>query len=242
LLIPTSLKRLLSLVVISSLLISPAFAGLNNIEEVDGAPSVYPWKLKVSNGTLTDNGDGTASLTTGGGSGSPGTPTNSVQFNDASSFGGDTSFIWDKTLNRLSISRDAAQGGEAVRISSDTGALLANISHDGGAMFQRISFQATPLSTGEGGTGVRTSGNANALVYYPTTTTMGTLTADTTAGHVLVSTTTLPNFRQLLTQDIIFGYSRWKMKSENLMQHEARNLHILQNQRLLLLQGRADLF
>src|SRR3990167_6261236 len=33
-----------------------------NIEEEDGAPSTFPYKLKVANGTLTDNGDGTSSL------------------------------------------------------------------------------------------------------------------------------------------------------------------------------------
>lgn len=41
-----------------------------NVEEEDGSPSVFPYKLKVTNGTLTDNGDETASLTTGGGGGS----------------------------------------------------------------------------------------------------------------------------------------------------------------------------
>lgn len=40
-----------------------------NVEEEDGSPSTYPYKLKVTNGTLTDNGDNTASLTTGGGAG-----------------------------------------------------------------------------------------------------------------------------------------------------------------------------
>ena len=29
------------------------------IEEIDGAPTGAPYKLKVSNGALTDNGDGT---------------------------------------------------------------------------------------------------------------------------------------------------------------------------------------
>jgi len=43
------------------------YAAVNNITEEDGSPSVYPWKLKVSNGTLTDNGDGTASITIGAG-------------------------------------------------------------------------------------------------------------------------------------------------------------------------------
>lgn len=40
-----------------------------NIAEEDGSPSTFPYKLKVTNGTLTDNGDGTASLAIGGGSG-----------------------------------------------------------------------------------------------------------------------------------------------------------------------------
>lgn len=37
-----------------------------NIRETDGSPSMYPYQLKVSNGTLTNNGDGTATLATGG--------------------------------------------------------------------------------------------------------------------------------------------------------------------------------
>ena len=38
-----------------------------NIAEEDGSPTTWPYKLKVTNGTLTDNGDGTASLSIGGG-------------------------------------------------------------------------------------------------------------------------------------------------------------------------------
>lgn len=37
------------------------------VTEEDLDPSVYPNQIKVTNGTLTDNGDGTASLATGGG-------------------------------------------------------------------------------------------------------------------------------------------------------------------------------
>lgn len=40
------------------------------IEEEDGSPTGQPAVLKVSNGTLTDNGDGTFSVTTGAGGGS----------------------------------------------------------------------------------------------------------------------------------------------------------------------------
>jgi len=353
----TSLK----LTALLLLLCSPVFAGVNNITEEDGSPSTFPWKIKFPNGTVTDNGDGTASIAGGTGDitavgdvasgaafngtqgttltfnnaggdatldydgtdftfsvdatvpdeaygvgwngslevptknalydkietisgASPGTPTNSVQFNDASTFGGDTSLIWDKVLNRLSISRDAGQGGQAIRISSDTGAILASVSHDGSAMFQTLQLQAAPLSLAEGGLGIRSgtsgaipyfsgtgtvassllfaanavvigggagtapltitadtgvthflaatatspafrqpltsdilgvravtgggtgtsaTGNANALTYYATANAMGTLTADTTAGHTLFSSTTLPQFRQALTGDSI---------------------------------------
>ena len=45
------------------------------VEEVDGAPTVSSVsKIKVTNGTLTDNGGGTVTITTGGGGGS-GAPT-----------------------------------------------------------------------------------------------------------------------------------------------------------------------
>lgn len=40
-----------------------------NFEEIDNSPSVYPYKIFVTNDTLTDNGDGTATLSIGGGVG-----------------------------------------------------------------------------------------------------------------------------------------------------------------------------
>lgn len=54
-----------------------------NIEESDGSPSTFPWKLKVTNGSLTDNGDGTASLATGAGSGGGGSSTLAVSSGSA---------------------------------------------------------------------------------------------------------------------------------------------------------------
>lgn len=50
---------------INPLYAQPSRAALKNIEESDGSPSTFPWKLKVTNGTLTDNGDGTATLSNG---------------------------------------------------------------------------------------------------------------------------------------------------------------------------------
>ncbi len=63
--------RLLKLTFFFTLLCSLAYADVTNpplnIRDEDGSPSTYPYQLKVTNGTLTDNGDGTASLAIGGG-------------------------------------------------------------------------------------------------------------------------------------------------------------------------------
>ena len=53
--------RILKYLLIGLILISPiySYAAVNQIEETDGSPSQFPWKLKFDNGTLTNNGDGT---------------------------------------------------------------------------------------------------------------------------------------------------------------------------------------
>lgn len=74
--------------------------------EQDGSPSVFePYKIKVSNGTLTDNADGTISITTGGGGGggTPGGSDTQVQFNDGGSFGGDAGLTYNKTTDALTV-------------------------------------------------------------------------------------------------------------------------------------------
>jgi|7_EtaG_2_1085326.scaffolds.fasta_scaffold02461_7 hypothetical protein len=72
--------------------------GSITVKEVDGTPSVSGvTTINVSNGTLTDDGAGEITLTTGGGGGSPSSPVNSVQFNEAGAFGGDAEFSWTGT-------------------------------------------------------------------------------------------------------------------------------------------------
>ena len=39
-----------------------SYAAVNQIEEEDGSPSKFPWKIIVPNVSLTDNGDGTVAL------------------------------------------------------------------------------------------------------------------------------------------------------------------------------------
>jgi hypothetical protein len=63
------------LLLLSLLLPATLFGAISsrlNIEEVDGSPSTFPYKLKVTNGQLTDNGDGTATLSITGSSGGSG--------------------------------------------------------------------------------------------------------------------------------------------------------------------------
>lgn len=249
-----NLKKLV--LILSTLLIcSYAHAGINAIEEEDGSPSVFPWKIKVTNGTLTNNNDGTASLTTGGGGGGSSTVNTSdiatvPYYVSRTNITGDVNNLWDSINNTHIISEDAGQLGSvlAFSVNNKNGFSVANISHDGSGAFKKLNL-SEDLAVVDGGTGASSfttngvmlgngtsalnvttadtatnhflgstatspafrqimaqdiafAGNANALTYYPTATTLGTLTADTTAGHVLVSTTTLPNFRQLLTSDV----------------------------------------
>lgn len=53
--------------IILSLLVSTSFAAVNQVEEVDGSPSMFPWKVKFDNGSLTNNGDGTMTHSIAGG-------------------------------------------------------------------------------------------------------------------------------------------------------------------------------
>lgn len=89
-----------------------------NIREEDGTPSTFPYQLKVTNGTLTDNGDGTVSLSTGGG-GSPGGSSGEVQFNNSGSFGADSNLFWNNTSKRLGIGIDVPLKDLHVNSSSD---------------------------------------------------------------------------------------------------------------------------
>jgi len=68
----------------------------------------------------------------------PNGPNATMQFNDSGVFSGDQGLVWSKEQNLLSISRDSGQTGLALAISSDTGATLAGISHDGIAYFENV--------------------------------------------------------------------------------------------------------
>lgn len=66
--------------------------GFVSIAKTDGTSACYGWQLKTSTAP-TDNGDGTCTIP-GGGGGTPSAPTNSVQYNNGGSFGGNAGFIF----------------------------------------------------------------------------------------------------------------------------------------------------
>jgi hypothetical protein len=97
------------------------------IEELDGAPSLKNLrKILVSNGTLTDNGDNTATLTTGGGSGSgdvtgPGSATD----NAAARFDGTTGKLIQNSGVIIDDNNNVS-GIASIQLSSPNMAILSS--------------------------------------------------------------------------------------------------------------------
>ena len=88
------------------------------IRETDGSPDVAGVSdIIVSDGSLTDNGNGSVSIDTGGGGGTPGGSDTQVQFNNAGAFGGDAGLTFNATTDKLTV------GGE-IEIDGD-------LNHDG---------------------------------------------------------------------------------------------------------------
>ena len=113
-----------------SLLLIIAFCGISRadtgfsstikVRETDGSPSCVVGQISVSPGTLTCAGQ-SATLTTGGGGGTPGGADTNVQFNDAGSFGGNSGFTYDKTNQKVSINPAAGSLGLQINPVSSFG-------------------------------------------------------------------------------------------------------------------------
>ena len=83
------------------------------IKEEDGFPDVKGVnKIIVSNGSLSDLGDGTVQLATGGGSGGAGGLTTQVQYNKAGNFAGNPGFTFDEVTQNVFIGNDVDIGGK----------------------------------------------------------------------------------------------------------------------------------
>lgn len=96
------------------LLASPAYADFNDggvfnkgvlVSEQDGSPSVKAKEIKFSNGTVTDNSDGTVSVSSGSGGGgaTPSGPANAVQFEASGALAGDSGFTFNATTDTVTV-------------------------------------------------------------------------------------------------------------------------------------------
>lgn len=149
-------------------------------------------------------------------------------YNTRATISEDRTHLWLPSSNTLSISADVGQPGTqlAFAVSSDTGALVANISHDGSARFNKVQL-SNDLTVIDGGTGI-SSGTSGGVPYYSTTTTMAssslfaanavvvgggsgtaplTITADTGTSHALFATATSPAFRNINSTDVVNVYN-----------------------------------
>ena len=90
------------------------------VQEVDGSPIVYDVRrIKVSNDTMADNGDGTVSIITGSGAGSsPGGSDKSIQYNNSGSFDGDSDLRW--FYDNLIFSVDGIVSSDIITITAST--------------------------------------------------------------------------------------------------------------------------
>jgi hypothetical protein len=83
------------------------------IREEDGFPDVKNVKkIIVSDGSLSDLGDGTVQLATGGGSGGAGGLTTQVQYNKSGNFAGNPGFTFDEVTQNVVIGNNLDIGGK----------------------------------------------------------------------------------------------------------------------------------
>ena len=157
-------------------------AGLEITEE-DGTPDVFGVsKIIVSDGTLTDNGDGSVSITTGGGGGGGGGTVTSVEVS-----GGTTG---------LTTSGGPITGAGTITISgvletTNGGTGLSSIGTAN--QFLKVNSLGTALEYATVNTGVDGSGSANQVAYWSD--------ADTIAGDAGLTYTPTGGSRQLKITD-----------------------------------------
>ena len=104
-------------------LVHPALADLAPLEitEEDASPSTFPYQVKFTNGTVTDNGDGTTSVSSGGSSTSPGSPQGSNQFNRNGSFAGSARWVFNEEADTVMVSGVHLVAGASHAATLNTG-------------------------------------------------------------------------------------------------------------------------
>jgi hypothetical protein len=183
------MTRLKWLIFAILLLCAPAYADLSPLEitEEDGAPSTFPYKVKFSNGTVTDNGDGTTSVSSGSGSGitiggtiTGGTDTR-VLFDDAGAIGEDAGFLFGKTTDQLTLGENGQDG--SLKLYAEDGATDHSTIIQPGTQTTDITYTLPTYivsgniltiesdgslywQTDDGGTGSGTPGGNNTNIQY----------------------------------------------------------------------------
>jgi len=75
---------------------------------------------------------------------SPGSPVNSVQFNDAGAFAGDSAFLWDKTNDRLLLGVSLANGAAPIDVLADGTAVAQQWRPNSGTMRAQMILDSGP--------------------------------------------------------------------------------------------------
>ncbi len=136
------------------------------ITEVDGTPDVRGVsKITVSNGTLTDDGNGAVTITTGGGGGGSGTVTSVSTTLSGISIANAT------TTPAISGTLGVANGGTGattlddggILLGSGTGALTATAQPTNGQLLIGSTGADPVLATLTGGTGITVSNSAGGI-------------------------------------------------------------------------------
>src|SRR3990167_8644914 len=126
-------KILIALLLLStSCFAQPVGGGIKSIIEEDGSPSIVIYKLKVTNGGLTDNADGTGSLTTGSGSGdvtAVGDCLTGACFDGAS---GNTLTLKGATSGTTALKPTAIAGTTTITLPAETGNVVTSVTALGG--------------------------------------------------------------------------------------------------------------
>lgn len=122
------------------------------ISEADGSPSGCPWMLKFTSGTVTDNGDGTFTVTVTGGAGTPGGVVDNLQKNDGAS--GFAAYGGTACTNQFPRSLDANGAATCATVASgDLAASLALTTPNiGAATGTSLSVSGQLISTVATGT------------------------------------------------------------------------------------------
>lgn len=137
-------------------------AGLN-VTEVDGSPSVFGvTKITVSNGTLTDDGNGSVTITTGGGGGGSGTVTSVAVSGGTTGLTVTGSPITTSGTITLGGTLAVANGGTGQTTYTDGQLLIGNTT--GGTLAKATLTQGTGISITNGAGSITIAATNNGTV------------------------------------------------------------------------------